>query len=57
MTKGPTAFSCTVAQLTGQLKACLDSWLRNTQLVGSVWLSNTAGGQGSQWTATQKYSW
>ena len=43
MTKGPTVFSCTVAQLTGQLKACLDSWLRNTQLVGSGWLSNTAG--------------
>ena len=66
MTKGPTPFSCTVAQLTGQLKACLDSWLRNTQLVGGqpvdsypkiqlvtkLWapVENTAGD--SQWTAS-----
>ena len=40
MTKGPTAFSCTVAQLTGKLKACLEthSWWAvvglETQLAG-----------------------
>ena len=48
MTKGPTAFSCTVAQLTGQLKACLDSWLRNTaggRAASGQLPKNTAGDQ------------